>query len=71
MTPLDTLTAGLQVIASWLMSVLTLLAILVSIIICIVFVQLVFEHAAVARAYTVKTISSDNDVSSARDRNAP
>jgi hypothetical protein len=69
MTPLDTFSAGLQIISSWLMSVLALLAIFVSVIICLVFVEFVFEHAAVAQAYTVKINSTDNDVSPTVDRN--
>jgi hypothetical protein len=70
MTPLGTFAAGLQVIASWLMSVLSLLAILVSVIICIVFVELMLGRAAVAQAYTIKNNSSHSNDSSASDRSA-
>jgi hypothetical protein len=69
MTPLGAFTAGLQVISSWLLSVLALLAVIVSVIFCIVFVELLFERATVAQAYTVKTNSSGNEASSLRDRN--
>jgi hypothetical protein len=63
MTPLDSISAGLQIISSWLMSVLALLGILVSVIVCLVFVELVIEHAAIAQAYTVKINSTGSDVS--------
>lgn len=66
MTPLGPFTAGLQVISSWLMSVLTLLAIVVSVVISIAFVELVFERSTLAKAYTVKTNPSDEDVSPAK-----
>jgi len=69
MNPLASVTAGLQVISSWLMSVLAILAILVSVILCIAFVEIIFERGAFAQAYTVKTNSSDSDVSSSRDKN--
>jgi hypothetical protein len=70
MTPLGTFTAGLQVIASWVMSVLDLLAILVSVILCIVLVEFILDGAAYAQAYTVKTNSSDDNALSARDKQA-
>ena len=69
MNPLASVTAALQVISSWLISVLAILAILVSVIICIAFVEFIFERGALAQAYTVKTNSSDSDVSSPRDKN--
>jgi hypothetical protein len=50
MTPLGTFSAGLQVISSWLMSMLAVLAVLISIIICIVFAECIFERAAIAQA---------------------
>jgi|HubBroStandDraft_6_1064221.scaffolds.fasta_scaffold08213_1 hypothetical protein len=66
MTPLVPFAAGLQVISSWLMSVLTLLAIVVSVVISIAFVELIFERSTLAKAYTVKMSSSDEDVTPAR-----
>lgn len=69
MTPLGTFAAGFQVISSWLMSMLAVLAGIVSVIVCLVFVEFLFEHAAIVQAYTVKTHSSDNEISSAGDRN--
>ena len=69
MNPLASVTAGLQVISSWVMSVLAILAIFISVILCIAFVEFVFERSAFARAYTVKTGSCDGDVSSPRDKN--
>jgi hypothetical protein len=55
MTPIGIFTEGLQVLSSWLMSVLALLALLVSVIFCLIIVEVIFEHGALARAYTVKT----------------
>jgi hypothetical protein len=63
MSPLGVISAGLQIVSSWLMTVLALLAVLVSVIICLVLVELIFEHAAVAQAYTVKTDSTGSDCS--------
>jgi len=63
MIPLGVISAGLQIVSSWLMTMLALLAILVSVIICLVCVELVFEHGAVAQAYTVKTDSTSTDFS--------
>jgi hypothetical protein len=59
MTPIGILNEGLQVLSSWLMSVLVLLALLVSVIICLMIVEVVFQRGALARAYTVKTNPSD------------
>ena len=70
LTPISAFTAGLQAIALWLMSVLDLLAILVSVIICIVLAEFIFERAAFVRAYTVKNDSSDDTVPSLGDGNA-
>ena len=67
MTPLASMTAGLEVISTWLMAVLVLLAILVSVIIGILFVEFIVERDAFARAYTVKTNLSDGDESSSPD----
>jgi hypothetical protein len=55
MTPIGIFTEGLQVLSSWLMSVLALLALLVSVIICLIILQVIFERGALVRAYTVKT----------------
>jgi len=70
MTPLGVFAAGYQVISSWLLSMLAVLAVFVSVINCLVFVEFLFERAAIARAYTVKTHLSDSEVSSAGNRNA-
>jgi hypothetical protein len=68
MTPIAPFAAGLQILSSWLMSILALLALLVSVIICIAFVEFIFERGAFAQAYTVKTRSSRDDVLSPSDR---
>src|ERR1700688_115548 len=62
MTPLGTFAAGFQVISSWLMSMLAVLAVVVSVIICLVFVEFIFERAEIVQAYTVKTDSFENEV---------
>lgn len=64
MTPLGTIAAGFQIISSWLMSMLAVLAVFVSIIIGIAFVEFIFERAAILQAYTVKTYLSDYGFSS-------
>ena len=63
------MTAGLQAISSWILSVLALLAIIVSVIIGVLFVEFIMEPDAFARAYTVKTGLSDGDVSASRNVN--
>jgi hypothetical protein len=68
MNPLASVTAGLHVISSWLMSMLAILAILISVVICIAFVEFIFERGALAQAYTVKIPSSDSEVASLRDK---
>jgi len=70
MTPLGIFAAGYEVISSWLLSMLAVLAVFVSVIICLVFVGSLFERAAIVQAYTVKTHLSDSEVSSAGNRNA-
>ena len=70
MTPLGTFAAGFQVISSWLMSMLAVLAVVVSVIICLVFVEFIFERAEIVQAYTVKTDSSDNEVRREGNSNA-
>ena len=57
MTPIATVFAGLQIIASWLLSALSVISIILSVILCLAFVECVWEHGALARAYTVKTNS--------------
>jgi hypothetical protein len=52
------------------MSMLAGLAVFPSIIICLAFVEFIFERAAIAQAYTVKTRLSDSEVSSAGNKNA-
>jgi len=69
MTPLGGFVAGYQVISSWLMSMLAVLAVIVSVIICLVFVEFIFGRGAIGRAYTVKTHLSDSEFSSAANRN--
>jgi hypothetical protein len=69
MNPLASVTAGLQVISSWLMSMLAIFTILISVIICIAFVEFMFERGALRRAYTVKSNSSDGDLPALRDKN--
>ena len=69
MTPLDAITASLQILSSWLMSILAVLALLVSAIICLVWVEVVCERGAVTQSYTVKTNSSDEPQPSAAARN--
>jgi hypothetical protein len=69
MTPLAPLSAGLQVISSWLMSVLAILAILVSVILCMTIAEFVLERGALTQAYTVKINASAGDRSSPRDQN--
>jgi hypothetical protein len=70
MTPLDQFTSDLQLLASWFTSVLAIPAILICVVIGVAFVEFIFKRGAIARAYTVKTDSSDTDVPSAGKRNA-
>jgi hypothetical protein len=65
-TAVDTFTVELQVIASWLMSMLALLAVLASLIVGAVGVEFLFTRGSLARAYTVKTGSNDNGSSSSK-----
>jgi hypothetical protein len=69
MSPLASMTAGLQAISSWTMSVLALLAITISVIVGILFVEFIVERDSFARAYTVKTSFSEGHESSSRDKN--
>ena len=69
MNSLASVTAGLQVISSWLMSMLAILTILISVIICIAFVEFIFEWGALRRAYTVKSDSSNDDLPALHDKN--
>ena len=59
MTPFAIFTAGLQSLSSWVMSIVALVALLFFVIVCLVLVELVFEHGALAQAYTVKSNSSE------------
>jgi CBS domain containing-hemolysin-like protein len=61
MNILTSIAQDLQGIASWLMSMLSLLAVFVSLIVGIVCVEFIFKRAALSRAYTVRTNSSDSD----------
>jgi hypothetical protein len=70
MTPLGTFAAGFQIISSWLMSMLAVLAVFVCVIICLAFVELLFERAEIVQAYTVKTHSSGHQVSSVDNRDS-
>jgi hypothetical protein len=58
MTPLDAVTTSLQVLSSWLMSILAFLALLVSAIVCLVWVEVFFDRGEVSQSYTVKSSSS-------------
>jgi hypothetical protein len=69
MSPVASMTAGLQLISSWLMSMLAVLAIMLSVIVGILFVEFIVERGAFAWAYTVKTGSSDDDISSTSNTN--
>jgi hypothetical protein len=69
MTPIASVLAGLQIIASWLMSALTVIAVILSVILCLAFVECVWEYGAVARAYTVKINSSVVNATVMRRRN--
>jgi len=68
MAPLTTVIAGLQIIASWLLSALAIVTLILSVILCIAFVECVWERGALVRAYTVKIDSSDVEVSPSRQR---
>lgn len=68
MTPIASVTAGLQVISSWLMSMLAIFTILISVILCIAFVEFIFERGALRRAYTVKSDSEDGDLPALRNK---
>lgn len=61
MTSLDQLIAGLQFISSWLMSVLAVLALLLSVFVCLALVEFVFGRNAIARAYTVRAHAFDEE----------
>jgi hypothetical protein len=63
MTPITTFFAGLQIIASWLLSALSVIAIILSVILCLAFVECVWAHGSLARAYTVKINSPTLDSS--------
>lgn len=67
MMPLGTLTAGLEAIGAWLMSVLAVLALLVSVIVCVAIGEFILARGALSRAYTVKINPSESDCSSGAD----
>lgn len=69
MTPLGAFAASFQVISSWLMCMLVVLAVIISVIICLVFLECIFERAEIIQAYTVKTHSFDSEASPAGYRN--
>jgi hypothetical protein len=52
------------------MSMLVMLAVFVSVVVCLVLVEFIFERGAIVRAYTVKTHLTDNEVSASASRNA-
>lgn len=54
MSPLGIITAGLQLLSTWLMSVIAILALFVSVVICLAFVEFVCDGSRIAQAYTVK-----------------
>lgn len=55
MTPLGMISGGLQLLSTWLLYVLALLALTIAAIVCIALAEVIFEHGALAQAYTVKT----------------
>jgi hypothetical protein len=68
MTPFAIFTAGLRSLSSWVMAILAMVAVLVSVIICLVLAELVYERGALAQAYTVKSISCDEYAPSGSQR---
>lgn len=70
MTPLASMTAGLEAISSWVMSVLAILATVISVVIGILFVEFIVERDSFSRAYTVKTNLSQDAWPSTRERNS-
>jgi len=54
MSPLEIISAGLQLLSSWLMSVIAVLALFVSVVVCLALVEFVCDGSSIARAYTVK-----------------
>jgi heme/copper-type cytochrome/quinol oxidase subunit 2 len=70
MTPLGIFAAGYELISSWLMSMLVMLAVFVSVVVCLVLVEFIFERGALVRAYTVKSHLTDSEGSSSASRNA-
>jgi hypothetical protein len=64
MTPESILVVALQMIAALLIFVITYLAIFLSIIICLVIAEFIYEGAGLVRAYTTKSDSSEHGVSS-------
>ena len=70
MTPLGIFAAGYELISSWLMSMLVMLAVFVSVVVCLVLVEFIFERGALVRAYTVKNHLTDSEGSSSASRNA-
>lgn len=59
MSPLGIVTAGLQLLSSWLMSVIAVLALFVSVVVCLAFVEFVCDGSSIAQAYTVKPPDAD------------
>jgi hypothetical protein len=67
MNSLSMLISGLQALSAWLLAILALLALTVSAIVCLLFVELILERGALAQAYTVKTNSAGESASFARN----
>jgi hypothetical protein len=44
-------------LSTWLLCILALLGLTIAAIVCIALVEVIFEHGALAQAYTVKTSS--------------
>lgn len=65
MFPLGIVAAGLQMFSSWLMSVLAVLTAFISVLVCIAFVELVYDRSSIAQAYTVKLHNGDVESRSA------
>lgn len=68
MSPLGIVTAGLQLLSSWLMSVIAVLALFVSVVVCLAFVEFVCDGSSITQAYTVKPQTWEADPRAERAR---
>jgi hypothetical protein len=62
MIPLGTLSAVLQVIAAFFITMMISLSLFLSILTCLVLAECIFERADMVRAYTVKSNSVDDGI---------